>query len=90
MAAVPASVAALIGKIGDVILTPLIFLMFALAVLAFLWGVYKYLVFIGSEEARRTGGRAMLYGIIGMLIMVAVIGIITIICNTLGIPDCPI
>lgn len=72
----------LIKKISDNILNPLIYLMFGVAFVVFLWGVAEYVMHLDNEEARTTGGRHMLWGIIGMAIMLSALGIKALIANT--------
>ena len=77
-----------INKVGDNILNPLIYLMFGVASLVFAWGVYMFLAHLDSEEERKKGGLAMLWGVIGMAVMLGANGIIRVICGTLGVA-CP-
>ncbi len=74
----------LINNISKFILTPIIFLLFATAFLVFVWGVYNYVSGLSNEEARGKGGRHMLWGILGMFIMLSVKFLITIIASTIG------
>lgn len=79
-----ASVMTLMKSINRVIINPLIILLFALAVVIFVYGLMKYLLNPDSEEIRKTSRSHMLWGVIGMFIMVAVFGIMNIILNTIG------
>ena len=81
---------AFINKIGDNILNPLIYLMFGVASLTFAWGVYMFLAHLDSEEERKNGGWAMLWGVVGMVVMLGAKGIIRVICGTIGIAVCPV
>jgi len=72
-----------IVNFANVILNPLILLMFAIALVVFLWGVVQYIKDSDSEQSRSIGGRHMLWGIFGMFIMVSVYGILQILANTL-------
>lgn len=81
------SVKALLTKINHLILNPLIALMFAVALLYFLFGVFQYIAGAADAKKREVGQLHMLWGFIGLLIMVAVFSIIRIIANTLGVPD---
>ena len=78
------SALALIHAINQHIINPIIVLIFALAVLVFLYGVFEYFKDSDSSSARETGQRHMLSGVIGMFIMISVFGIITVILNTVG------
>lgn len=58
------------------VVIPVVGFMFALATLVFVYGVLK-MVYSGEDETKRKEGKdAMLYGIIGMFIMVSAWGII--------------
>lgn len=79
----PTSVNDLLNRIGTVIVNPLIYLLFAAAFVVFVWGLVQFVANLNNEEARATGGKHMLWGIIGMAIMVGVTGIVNIIQNTI-------
>jgi|SRR3989344_521396 len=74
----------LIRKINQAIIEPIIALLFALAVVYFLWGVFVFVRSADDEEGRKTGGRHILWGLIGMFIMISVFGIMRLILNTIG------
>jgi uncharacterized membrane-anchored protein len=67
------------------IVNPLIALVFVTGFVVFLFGVVRYFMQAESDEGRRTGAQHMLWGVIGMFIMVAVFAIIQVIKNTFGI-----
>lgn len=83
------SIGPLLNKISDVILNPLIILLFAIAFLYFLWGIFQMVSSAGSEDAREIGRKNMFWGIIGMFIMVSVYGILNIVLSTFGINNVP-
>ncbi len=78
-----ANVVTLMESVNRVIINPLIILLFALAVVYFLFGLAKFLLAQGNEEVRKTSKSHMVWGIVGMFIMVAVFGIMNIILKTL-------
>lgn len=80
-----ASAQTLMNSINRVIINPLIVLLFALAVVYFIYGLARYLLSPDNEEIRKTSKSHMLWGIIGMFIMVSVFGIMNLIMNTLGV-----
>ena len=82
--AIPANVKTFIGKISTEILNPIIAVLFAVATLYFLWGIAAYIWNPDNEEAREKGRVGMLYGIIGMFVMVSVFGIMRFIISTIG------
>jgi|CXWL01.1.fsa_nt_gi hypothetical protein len=66
----------------DRLLVPLIF---AIAFVVFLWGIYEYFILGGAnEEKRKEGGKLAMAGIIGFVIMIAVWGIVGLLVNSLG------
>jgi uncharacterized membrane protein YfcA len=81
---VPAPVKTFIGKISTEILDPIIAILFALATAYFFFGVAKYIWDPDNEESREKGRTAMIYGVIGMFIMVAVFGILAFIISSTG------
>jgi len=74
-----------IKNVDNMIVNPLISLLFALAVVYFLYGVFEFLVNQTSEEKKTSGKSHMLWGIIGITIMLGVWAILSIILNTLGL-----
>ncbi|MEK7208016.1 MAG: hypothetical protein AAB699_00530 [Patescibacteria group bacterium] len=84
----------LLNKIGEVILNPIIYILFSAAFVVFIWGLVQFVSNLQNEEARSTGVRHMIWGIIGMVVMVGVRSILDIVNNTLcviggGTPPCP-
>ena len=84
---IPASAKTFIGKISTEILDPIIAIMFALATMYFFYGVAAYIWNPDNEEVREKGKIGMLYGLIGMFIMVAVFGILKFIISSTGSSD---
>lgn len=58
----------------------------ALAVLVFLWGVLRYVV-ASDEEAKGKGKNMMLWGIVGIFVMVSVWGLVNILQNTFNLEE---
>ncbi len=77
----------LITKIVDVIIFPLVALLFVFTVLVFIWGVFGLIRSGDDPKARKDGQMHILWGVVGMLIMVCAYGIIRVIANTVGVPD---
>jgi amino acid transporter len=69
------------------IINPLIELLFALAIVYFLYGVFEFLSNQANEEKKTTGKSHMMWGIIGITIMMGVWTILGILLNTLGIDE---
>lgn len=75
----------LIDKIVTIIVDPLILLIFSAGFVVFLWGLVEFMRNVESESARETGKQHMLWGLIGMFIMIAVQGILSIALDTFDI-----
>jgi len=80
-----ASVTTLMNSIERVIINPLIVFIFALAVVLFLYGVVQYFVNSDKDEVRTTSKSHMLWGLVGMMVMVSVFFIMRLILSTLGV-----
>jgi hypothetical protein len=78
------SVAELMNRIEFYIINPLILVLLATALLLFFWGGAQFILNAESEEGRSTGKKHMLWGIVGMLIMIGVYGILGILGGTFG------
>lgn len=78
------SVYRLIDSIEFLIINPLIGLLFAAGLVFFLWGLAQFIMNADSEEGRTTGKQHMIWGIVGMFIMVGAYAIINILGNTLN------
>ncbi|MEJ0002243.1 MAG: hypothetical protein WDN09_03675 [bacterium] len=74
-----------IANVDRLIINPLIVLLFALAVIYFLWGMFMFLANADNEEKRSVGKLHMIYGVIGMTIMVGVFAIMHVVLDTLSI-----
>jgi len=60
-------------------------LIFAAAFIAFLWGVFQYFILGGANEEKRKEGRVfILYGIIGLVVMLSIWGIVNLLTNSLS------
>src|SRR3972149_5786424 len=81
---VPSSVLTFIGKISTEILNPVIAVMFSLALAYFIYGVAFYIWNPSNEEARQKGRKGMLWGLIGMFVMVSVFGIMRFLISSIG------
>lgn len=74
-----------LGNVNSMIINPLIKLLFALAVVYFLYGVLEFMMNQDNEEKKTAGKRHMLWGIIGITIMMGVWTILSILVNTMNI-----
>ena len=81
------SVDTFINHVNKLIVNPLILLLFALALVYFLWGVFEFLTNQENEQKKTEGKQHMLWGIIGLTIMMGVWTILNLVLNTLNIPS---
>ena len=58
----------------------------ALGVIYFIWGVITYVV-SGDEEAKKKGRSRMVWGIVGMAVIIALWGLVKILTNTFVGPN---
>ena len=86
------------GKTGEIIILiqdavfkPIMVLLYMTATLLFFWGLFEFMWSMQNEKSdkRDAGKRHMLYGILGLLIMLSVKGIIMLIANFIG-ADLPV
>src|SRR3989344_322232 len=77
------SIEGIICKIGD-ILSVIIPILVVLGVVYFVWGVISYVIG-DDEEAKKKGRDRMIYGIIGLVVIVAMWGLVSILDNTFGL-----
>lgn len=74
-----------LAKIDNAILFPLITLLMAIALLIFLYGAFEYVRGAASEGEREKGQRHLLYGTIGMLVMLSAFTLLSIAANTFNL-----
>ncbi|MBI2023940.1 hypothetical protein HYT00_00890 [Candidatus Giovannonibacteria bacterium] len=60
------------------LLNKIIPLLFFIATIIFLWGVILYILSGGDEEKRKEGRQYIVYGLVGLFVMVAVWGIVNV------------
>ncbi len=75
----------IISAVNTNIVNPLIFLALAVALIIFIWGVVSYFKNIDNAEERGQGIRHMIWGVIGLAIMISFKGLIVIIKNLIGV-----
>ncbi len=81
-----AGVDTFIANVNREIINPLILFLFALAVVYFLYGMVEFIANGANDEKKTTGKSHMLWGIIGITIMMGVWAILGIILNTMNVP----
>ncbi|MBU4480280.1 hypothetical protein KKG48_02460 [Patescibacteria group bacterium] len=76
----------LIQNMNRVIIAPLEGLMFLLATTIFIWGLVEF-IWKADVADKEQGKKHMIWGIVGLFIMVSVVAIINIFLNTFSIPE---
>ncbi len=82
-ATLPEQTRTLIQKILDNIIEPFIALLVGVAIIYFLWGVFQFIRNAESPDKRKEGGMHMLWGAIGLFLMVTAYGILNLIIGTI-------
>ncbi|MDO8594171.1 MAG: hypothetical protein Q7R93_01510 [bacterium] len=80
----PANATDLLNKISLYVINPVIFILFSAAFVIFIWGLVQFVIHLDNEESRSVGSQHMIWGVIGMVVMVGVNSIIGIIQNTIA------
>ena len=74
----------IVPKIVENIVSPLVQLIFALAFFVFIWGLIGFFTSGDDLTKRKEGQNHILWGVIGIFIMISVFGIIRLVANTVG------
>lgn len=72
-----------VQKLAEEIINPVILFLVALALLIFMWGLFEYIRGADSLDARSKGRTHMLWGIIGLFIMVSAYGILNVVVDSI-------
>jgi hypothetical protein len=73
----------LLGRIVQYVIDPAVKVIFTLGLFFFLYGLVEYLWEVKDGKTDGDGRDHMVWGMVGMLIMVSVYGIIALVLNTL-------
>lgn len=74
------------GIVLNVINYFLVPMLFAVALIVFLWGIFQFYIFEGQDkEGQVRGHQLMLWGIIGFAVMISIWGIVNVVANTFGL-----
>jgi hypothetical protein len=77
----------LLNNIFDYILNPVIALLFAVALLIFVYGIVQFISSETADSKRAEGQRKIAWGLVGMFIMFSAYGIIHVLLRTFDIPS---
>lgn len=75
-----------LARIVEQIINPLILLLAGAAFIVFVWGIFEFIVHAGDETKREEGRRAIMWGIVGLVIIFGVYGILNVALGTFGLP----
>ena len=75
-----------LDKVVAQIIDPIILLLAAAAFVLFIWGVFEFVAHAGDETKRKEGKQAIMWGLIGLVIIFGAYGIINLALGTFGIP----
>jgi len=79
------NVGQLVARINAEIINPLLWLIVAAALVYFLWGAAEFIRNAESDDGRSKGKRHMLWGIIGLFLILSVKGILYAVTRTFGV-----
>lgn len=73
-----------VESLGEIV-NLLIPIAFAAALLFFFWGLAKYILAAGNEEAKEAGKNIMIWGVLALFVMASVWGLVAFIGDFLGV-----
>ncbi|MHB1163171.1 MAG: hypothetical protein ACYCZZ_01420 [Minisyncoccota bacterium] len=76
---------AFLGKVITQIINPIILLLAASAFVVFLWGVFEFIAHAGDVTERKKGKDAILWGLVGLVIIFGAYGIINLALGTFNL-----
>lgn len=76
-----------LDKVVDLIINPILLLLFALSFLYLVYGIFNFLRqdMNAADKTRAESRDAIMWGIVGMVIMFSVFGLIQVVLGTFGI-----
>lgn len=77
----------IINQIIDILDSRVIPTLLVLATLVFIWGVIQYIIAGTSEQRKKEGRSLIIWGLIGLLVIVAMWGFVKIIGTTFNVPN---
>ena len=75
-----------LAKVVVQIVNPLILLLGAAAFVAFLWGVFQFIAHAGDSAKRKEGKDAILWGLVGLVVIFGAYGIINVALSSFNLP----
>jgi hypothetical protein len=77
----------IIDNITQIIIQPIVYLLFSIGLLLFMWGLVEFIANPTNASIKEKGKQHMIFGILGLLIMFSVWGIVGLVTSTIGV-DC--
>lgn len=74
-----------LGRVSDLILNPLIVLVFSLSFVYFVYSIVRFVRLEAGDKDRKEAQDAIMWGIVGMVIMFSVYGLIRFVLATFGV-----
>ncbi len=84
MIAFAATLKDIVSTVRDLVNT-IVPLFMVVAVAVFLWGIVRYITAAGDAEKAKDAKGYIIYGLIGIFVMVAFWGIVTLVAGTFGV-----
>jgi len=75
-----------LSKVVVQIINPIILLLAAAAFVVFIWGIFEFVAHAGEEAKRSDGRKAILWGLVGLVIIFGAYGIINLTLGTFSLP----
>jgi hypothetical protein len=79
------SISSVVARFQTYIINPAILIVFAAGFFLFVYGLVEFLWKLNEGGDNKEGKQHMIWGIVGMLIMVSVYGILALLDNTFGL-----
>lgn len=73
-----------LANLNTVVIRPGLLLLFGVAFVIFIWGLVEFIRNADDSDGRETGKKSIMWGLVGMVIMISVYGIIRIAYGTIG------
>lgn len=79
------SLTAVVNELLKFVDTTVVPVIFAIAFIVFIWGMFLYFIAgASSDEQRSKGRKLLLWGLIAFVVMVSIWGLVNLFANTLG------
>ncbi len=75
----------LLNNIITFVLNPIVVLMFVVAIVVFFWGIVQFIGNSNTDDGREKGKKNILWGVVGIFIMISVYSIIKLILHSVGV-----